>query len=323
MKVGLLMDAGLQDSYRHCRRVARQSSSSFYWTFRLLPARQRRAMCALYAFSRHTDDLGDSSLAPEIRRRHLESWRDRVSVALGADPDSNAQLDSGDPDSNAPDSGDQTLPALVDTVVRYDIPREHLLDIIRGVMMDIEPREFETIGDLQVYCYRVASCVGLACLHIWGFRDPAVRAPAVACGQAFQMTNILRDLREDALRGRLYLPREDLKRFDVRLEDLRHGSFNHRVAALMQFEIERTERLYCESEATGEFLTPAGRRMFSMMFATYRELLCEIKRRGGDVFAQRVRLPLRRKVVIAARHTWPLAHGMPSRRDSSREAAPR
>lgn len=291
-----------RDSYRHCRRIARRASSSFYWTFRLLPREQRRAMCALYAFSRHTDDLADSPRPVAERKRQLEAWRERVRdvlrtpVALDIPP--------GDLSDRAARRGEGILPALVDAARRYTIPREYLLDIVEGVMMDLDPREFADLDELRGYCYRVASCVGLACVHIWGYRDVAVREPAIACGIAFQLTNILRDLREDASRGRLYLPVDELRRFGVTREDLRRGDFHERLRGLMQFELERTERFYCEAEVTREFLLPAGQRMFGMMFATYRELLQEIRRRGGDVFSRRVRLPWRRKVAIAVRHAW-------------------
>jgi len=273
----------LAASYRHCQRIARRSASSFYYSFLLLPKGKRQAMCALYAFLRRTDDLGDSSDSVADRRRALESWRESLLR------------------STAGDHGDPLLPALADTLRRFEIPLAHLHAAIDGVEMDLDPQVYDTFEQLQTYCYRVASAVGLACLKIWGCTSDRAEEPARRCGVAFQMTNILRDLKEDTARNRIYLPREDLSRFDYSVADLRAGVRDERFRRLMRFEIERTERLYDEAAGLERWLEPDGKRVFGSMVAVYRTLLEEIKRLDGDVLTTRVRLSRWRKMRIATR----------------------
>ena len=277
------MSDRLAASYAHCQRIARGSASSFYYSFLLLPKRKRMAMCALYAFLRRTDDLGDSLDSVADRRRSLEQWRHSLHRAV------QGQFD------------DPLLPALADTVAEFRIPLEHLHAVIDGVEMDLEPDEYETFEQLQQYCHRVASAVGLACLRIWGCRSDQAEVPARRCGVAFQMTNILRDLKEDAARERIYLPREDLDRFAYTADDLRRGVRDERFRQLIRFEIERTERLYAEAAELEPWLEPDGQRVFGSMMAVYRALLSEIKRLEGDVLTTRARLSPWRKARIATR----------------------
>ncbi len=202
-------------------------------------------MCALYAFLRRTDDLGDSTESVERRRSALETWRRALRRALGGQYD------------------DPLLPALADTVRRYGVPSVHLEDVIDGVEMDLEPCRYETFADLEVYCHRVASAVGLACLPIWGCSSDEAEQPARRCGLAFQLTNILRDLKEDAACGRVYLPAEDLERFDYTLDELRAGVRNERFRQLMRFEIGRAEQLYESGAELEPHLSADGQRACS------------------------------------------------------------
>lgn len=273
----------LEESYRECQRQARRAASNFYYAFWLLPAAKRRAMCALYAFFRRADDLCDSDEPLEVRQVQLRRWRASLERAI--------QGEFCDP----------LMPALADTARRYRVPTEYLFDSLAGVEMDLEPRRYETFEELRQYCYRVASVVGLSCIHVWGYRGREAIPPAVACGVAFQLTNILRDLPEDARRGRLYLPREDLRRFNYHEEQLRRGERNSHFYALMQFEIDRAEQLYQQAAGLEECLSPEGRRCFRLMRATYYALLEEIKRRRGDVFSRRVRLSRWKKLGLLAR----------------------
>jgi phytoene synthase len=226
----------------------------------------------LYAFSRKTDDLGDSDEPVETRRRALADWRASLERAL------TGQFE------------DPIWPALMDTVQKFSIRRELLFAIVDGVEMDLEPCRYESFEDLRRYCYHVASAVGLACIQIWGFRHERACELAEQCGLALQMTNILRDLKEDASRDRIYLPLEDLRRFGYAAEELKRGVQDERFRALMRFEIERTERLYEQSEGILPHLEADGRRACAAMLTTYRALLGEIKRRDGDVFSRPVRL---------------------------------
>lgn len=278
------MTNDLDDAYRDCERIARESASSFFWTFRLLAREQRRAMYALYSFSRLTDDLADSEEPAENRRTRLNGWRAELVVAL---------------------QGECRSPlwrALHDTKVRFAIPDEYLNAIVDGVAMDLVPPRYETFDDLRHYCYHVASAVGLACIHVFGFDDDRAKRLAETCGVAFQLTNILRDLAEDARQGRIYLPREELAEFGCRPEDFCEREMSPQVRELLRFQVARAERLFDEAAPLATLLHPHGRRGFTLMFATYRTLLAEVKRREGDVFRQTIRLGYRGKLraLVAA-----------------------
>lgn len=281
----------IEESYRACRQAARRAGSSFYPCFWLLSVEKRRAMEALYAFLRHTDDLGDQPSPVELRRESLSQWRESLTAALREESDAVCSAPS------------PILPALAHAVRRFHVPADALYAVIDGVEMDLDVSRYETFAELESYCHRVASAVGLACLPIWGFSGAAALAPARQCGVAYQLTNILRDLREDAQAGRVYLPLEDLRRYDYPVEDLLAGVVDQRLFALMDFEIERARRLYEEGAALAAYLLPDGRRVFGMMTATYRLLLEEIARRKAEVLVRRIRLSRWRKLWIAARWT--------------------
>lgn len=273
----------LAESYLHCGRIVRRASTNFYWSFRLLPQAKRQAMAALYAFARRTDDLGDGDEPLAERERALGEWRLSLSEGLAKNPHG------------------AILPAVVDAVQRFHIPPRYLFEIVDGVAMDLHHQGFETFDELRHYCYHVASAVGLACLHIWGFHDEhAVREPAIECGVAFQLTNILRDLKEDSDRARMYLPRDEMRRFHYTEDDLRNAVCDERFSTLMRFQIERAEQCYRAAAATSQFLHADGRRMFNMMFNTYRGLLKKIQRDPNVVLQRRVQLSFAQKLKIAA-----------------------
>jgi len=272
----------LEASYRYCRQVARRSHSSFYPSFMLLSKPKRRAMHALYAFMRHTDDLGDSPLEPAARAAALARWRDSLTAAL------RGRFSPGQEPN--PNDGSQLLPALADTVARYRIPPGHLEAVIEGQEMDLQPARYDRFADLAVYCEKVASAVGLACIYVWGFRDPAALEPARKCGIAFQLTNILRDLKEDLARGRLYLPLEDLRACGLTAEDLFALRSGSRFLRLLSLEVDRAERLYQEAAELTQWLEPEGRRIFGMMNDLYRRLLEKIRRSGDRILHERISL---------------------------------
>ncbi len=272
----------LAHSYAYCDRLARREAANFYHAFRLLPWDQRRAMCALYAFLRITDDLADAPGRADAKRPALDAWRDSLHDAL------------------AGRYRHALFPAFGHTVARYRIPADYPDAAIDGVLMDLSIDRYETFADLYVYCYRVASVVGLSCLPIWGCTSPDAKPYAEAAGIAFQLTNILRDLAEDAARGRVYLPCEDLQRFAYSDDDLRRGVYDMRFLALMRFEADRAAYYYDISEPLVRWLPPPGRAVFQVMRNTYRGLLTEIVRRDFDVFRGRVRLSRLRKLWLAA-----------------------
>ncbi len=272
----------LAHSYYYCERLARREAGNFYHAFRLLPRDQRRAMCALYAFMRVSDDLADEPGDPAAKRAALDQWRHQLREAL------------------AGRCTHPLHPALTDTVRGHGIPVEYLLDVLDGVVMDLDGAHYESFSELYRYCYRVASAVGLSCIHVWDFTDPKAKEYAEAAGIAFQLTNILRDLREDAERGRCYLPAEDLRRFSYGFEDLRRGQRTEAYRALMRFEAERAHGYYKAAEPLAALLPPPGRAVFLVMLRTYRGLLDEIVRRDYDVFAGRVRLGTWHKLWLVA-----------------------
>jgi phytoene synthase len=259
-------------SYAYCEQLARREAGNFYHAFRLLPRPQRLAMCALYAFMRTADDLSDGPGSTAEKRILLKDWRRQLDLAL------------------AGNFNHRLHPALAHTVVAYAIPPQYLYDVLDGVCMDLEPVRYQTFGELYGYCYRVASAVGLACIHIWGFRGEEAKIPAEAAGIAFQLTNILRDLAEDAARDRIYLPREDLDRFGYTEAQLYRGERNAAFRALMEFEVERAQNYYQATCPLAGMLRPAGRAVFQVMTCTYRGLLETIVRRNYDVFSGRVSL---------------------------------
>jgi 15-cis-phytoene synthase len=193
------------------------------------------------------------------------------------------------------------LPALADTVQRFQIPHEHLFAVIDGVEMDLDRRRYETFSDLERYCERVASAVGLACIHIWGFRGPEAFEPARQAGIALQLTNILRDLREDAAADRIYLPLADLRQCNYSENDLLAGVADRRFERLMAMEIARAEHFYTNAAELMDFLAPSGRRVFGLMMTTYRALLRQIARHPTEVLRRRLRPSRVKRTLLLAR----------------------
>jgi phytoene synthase len=281
------MDRTLGASYGFCGVLARREARNFYYAFLLLPSAKRRSMCALYAFLRHTDDLADRPAAAIDKARALDTWRLELEAAL---------------------AGRGTVwpgfPALADTVARHSIPADLLEKAIDGVSMDVEARRFVTFDDLADYCYHVASVVGLSCLHIWGYRSEAGKAERLAesCGIALQLTNIIRDVREDARNGRIYLPEEDLARFGVEPGELtRGGSPSDRVRALLAFEGERAYEYYAQANPLTPLVNRVGRPVLQTIVGIYRALLDEIVRRDYHVLDGRISLPPWYKLAVALR----------------------
>ena len=272
----------LEQSYAWCKSLTKRTAGNFYSSFLALPRHLFRDMCVLYAFMRVSDDLGDEGDIPNDQRAGLlESWRKSVGRALRGE-----QFDHS------------LLPALRDVVERHGVPHEHLFAVIDGIATDLNPQGFETFEELERYCYHVAGAVGLCCIHIWGFHDERAIERAIDCGVAFQITNILRDLAEDMEMGRVYLPREDLRRFDYTAQDIAAHRHDERFVRLMQFEVERARVYFCRGEELSDYLDPAGKPIFRAMLRIYGGLLNEIERRNYDVYSGRVTLPRWRKLLI-------------------------
>ncbi|MYA78284.1 MAG: squalene/phytoene synthase family protein [Gemmatimonadetes bacterium] len=299
----------LERSYDFCRAVAKSRAKNFYYSFLVLPAERRRAMCAVYAFMRYCDDIVDEESGEagtvdrqsqlKVCREILDSAYEGMPGGDGAFGGSPGGTPGGSPGGTPGEDG--MLPAFSDTVRRFDIPRAYFNAIIDGAEMDLTVTRYATFADLYQYCYRVASAVGLVCIRIFGYHGDEAERYAESCGIAFQLTNILRDIREDAGMGRVYLPQEDLDAFGYPEEHLRNGLFNDTFRRLMGFQVERARSFYDEALPLLPLVQPSSRACLATMIGIYRACLEEIPRRQYDVYSQRIGLSPWKKLSITAR----------------------
>jgi phytoene synthase len=271
----------VEESYRYCLKVARTRAKNFYYSFVLLSRQQRKAMCAIYAFMRYCDDLSDE---PGASRAAIDKWRTELEEAL-----------------EGRFSDHPLWPGFHHTVRRFGIPHDYFRQMIDGVTSDLEPRRIETFDELYQYCYHVASVVGLTIIHIFGFDTRSALPLAEKCGVAFQLTNILRDIREDAEKGRIYIPAEDLRRFGVTEDDLRAGRRDEKFLRMMRFEAARARQYYTESAPLLDLIHPRSKSSLQALIAIYSRLLERIEGVNYDVFSRRVRLTLFEKSWIVVR----------------------
>lgn len=275
----------LAESYRYCEHIAKTQARNFYYSFLPLPPERKAAMCAIYAFMRYSDDVSDEAAEDRTKAREMQAWRAALDRAF------------------AGDYGDSPiLPAFHDTVRRYAIPARYFHELIDGTEMDLVKTRYATWDELHLYCYRVASVVGFVCIHVWGFDEAAGRTLqyAEACGLAFQLTNILRDVKEDAERDRIYLPQEDLQRFGVTEAELKSGTLTEGFRALMQFEAERARDYYRQAQALLPLVHAPGRPTLTIMLNIYGGILDAIERNRYDVYSQRARVSTPKKLGIVA-----------------------
>jgi 15-cis-phytoene synthase len=266
----------LNEAYAYCVAVTRANSRSFYFSTRLLTPEKRQAIRALYAFCRTSDDIVDHN--PQNAAHALADWVAQVH-APAARPDNPVLL------------------AWNDTVERYGVPRVLVDELLAGIAMDLTVNRYATFEELGLYCYRVASVVGLISMHIIGYESGA--APyAVKLGVALQLTNILRDIGEDGRRGRVYLPLEDLARFGLADTDILHGRYDERFRELMRFEIERAHQLYEEAWPGVALLSPDGRLAIGAAAEVYRGILDRIAAANYNVFGRRAFVPTLEKLLI-------------------------
>lgn len=277
-------------SYLHCDQVARTKARNFYYGFRLLPRERRLALSAMYAFFRECDDISDEPGTTEEKRRGLDAWRARLDRVLQGGEDESP-----------------ILPAFAHAVSKYSIPARYFHELIDGTLMDMDQHTYETFDDLYLYCYRVASTVGLVCLHVFGF-DHSAEALRMGewCGIAFQVTNILRDVDEDARLGRIYLPQEDLRRFAVTADELRGGAPGAGFRPLMQFEAARAKEYYQKASPLLAHVERSSRPALLAMVGIYHRLLEELEREQFQVFGRRIRVSKARKLGLLA---WAFLHG--------------
>lgn len=282
----VLSPGSVAKSYGCCRKIARKRAKNFYYSFLLLEKPQRDAMCAIYAFMRHCDDLSDEPASRDKAKlqQSIQLWRLQLDHALrGEFPD------------------DPIWPAFYDTVQRYAIPHRFFQEMIDGIASDVEPQQMQTFADLYRYCYHVASVVGLTIVHIFGFQSARALLLAEKCGVAFQLTNILRDVREDAQAGRIYIPAEDLRRFNVSVEQLRSGREDEHFRELMRFEAARAREYYAESEPLLDMIDPKSRRSLWALREIYLRLLQKIEHANYNVLRRRIALGRPAKLSLLLR----------------------
>ena len=269
----------------YCQQKAAASGSSFYYSFLFLPPQRRRAITALYAYCREVDDVVDECDDAQIAATKLAWWRQELDCLYAGTPEH------------------PVTRALLPMLGEFNLPQELLLEIIDGMEMDLQQTRYADFTALSLYCYRVASVVGLLAAEIFGYTDRKTQKYAHDLGMAFQLTNIIRDVGEDARRGRIYLPQDELQRFNVTEADILNSRHSDAFARLMTFQIERAEYYY--SQAMSEL--PAADRKTQLpglvMAAIYRTLLDEIKHDDCRVLNQRTSLTPLRKLWIAWR-TW-------------------
>jgi 15-cis-phytoene synthase len=271
-----------EEDYARCAEVTRRSSSNFYYAFMLLSAERRRALYAVYAFCRFVDDIADDGAVAQPAVL-LERWREELRKVF---------------------SGAVERPvsrALADNVRRFNIPQRYFEEVIDGVEMDLTRKRYATFAKLSLYCRRVASAVGLICIEIFGYRNPATRVYAERLGLAFQLTNILRDVREDAARDRIYLPLEDLARFGVSEQEILQSAYTPGFNQLMEFEAARARQFYQEAAAA---LAPEDKSAMVAaegMRLIYSALLERISRSGYRVFDRRLSVSAPRKLLLVGR----------------------
>jgi len=274
--------ASLDADYERCAQVTRRSRSSFYYAFILLPPERRRALHAVYAFCRFIDDIADDESIREPALL-LKRWREELDRVYAGAPTRALSR------------------ALADSARRFNIPRELFEEIINGVEMDLSRKRYQSWEELRPYCYRVASALGLICIEIFGYRNPSAKLYAENLGLALQLTNILRDVREDAERGRIYLPLEDLARFNVSEEEILGGVYSPNFVRLMDFEARRARELYAlaQSELAAEdratLLTAEAMRLI------YAALLERIIKSNYRVLDRRHSLSAPHKLYLVGR----------------------
>jgi len=264
--------------------ITKSSNTSFYYSFSLLPRQKREAIHAVYAFCRYTDDIVDEGTDEHSKVVRLRRWRMELGRALRGT------------------SSYPLLNQLSATARKFNIPVDHFYDLIRGMEMDLSKMRYETFDELRQYCYLVASTVGLMCRQIFGYRNDSTRDYAVNLGIALQLTNILRDIKEDAKRGRIYLPAEDLRRFGYAEEDLIASRYTPEFVNLMRFECDRASAYFDMARAA---LGNEDKRFFfaaRIMWSIYAHTLERIKRSNYNVFERRISIGGLMKVLITFRY---------------------
>ena len=272
-------------AYQQCRRITRRAAKNFYYAFITLPPRKRKAVYATYAFCRLCDDASDEEIPTEEKLRLLAELREKLSMAYGGHP-----------------SG-PVFTALAHASSAFEIPEEYLQEVVSGVEMDLTRSRYRNFEELRTYCYRVASVVGLICIQIFGYSDPRAKEHAIDLGLAMQLTNILRDIKEDLGRDRVYLPLDELSHFGCSVEQLEAGVSNQAFQELMRFQATRAREYFESGFKLLPFLSPRSRACPAVLGQLYSHILDRIESNDFNVFDGRLSLSRSEKCLVTAR-TW-------------------
>jgi 15-cis-phytoene synthase len=264
------------------KEIAKKSKSSFYYAFNLLPAEQRDAMNTVYAFCRETDDIVDEgTVTDDIKYDKLRKWRIELDKSLNGHSDY------------------PLINKLSKTIQNFNIPLEPFFELLKGMEMDLQQKRYVTFNDLQTYCYRVASTVGLMCIEIFGYRHPSAKDFAVNLGIALQLTNIIRDVKKDAERGRIYLPQEDLRKFNYNESEVFSNNYNDNFQKMMKYQVERAKGYF--NTATASLNIEDKKAMFAAraMQHIYYRMLNKIVDADYDVYNNKIKISAAKKVGIS------------------------
>lgn len=281
------MAVELDIAYSHCQRVTKENARNFYYTFRPLPVEKRRAIYAVYAYCRLCDDIADGDLPIEDKYRGFAKIRQSL---RGAEPSNEHEL---------------MYYALRDTAQKFQIPYQRFEEILQGVEMDMIKSRFADFDELREYCYKVASVVGLVCIRIFGYEHgyehPKAKDYAIDMGIAMQLTNILRDVKEDAERGRIYIPQDEMAQFGYTETELKQGAMTDGFRELMSYQTARARSYFDSSKRLFPLISADARTCPKLMHATYSGILDRIERAGFNVFERRIGLSAGAKMQLLAR----------------------
>ena len=277
------MTTEVELAYDYCQRIAKEHAKNFYYAFRTLPARKRRGIYSAYAFCRYCDDIADEDLPIDEKQRLFAEVRRFLFLSQKGR-------------ANGP-----VFTALNDASHAFDIPYKYYEQVIEGVEMDLTWTRVQSFDELNDYCYKVASIIGLICIEVFGYRDPKAREYAVDLGVAMQLTNILRDVKEDAERGRIYIPLNDIRAFGYSERELMNGVNNDAFRNLMKFQADRARRYFERGSGLFPLLSPESRTCPMVLHGIYSAVLDRIEMRGFDVFERRIGLSTREKLLITAK----------------------
>ena len=275
----------LQEAYEECRLIAKREAKNFYYAFLTLPPAKRRAIYASYAFCRLCDNAADEDIPTPRKLDLLHDLREKLALAYDGHP-----------------SG-PVFTAIADTAASFHIPQEHFQEVVSGVETDLTKTRYQDFNELRAYCHQVASVVGLICIEIFGYSHASAREHAIDLGLAMQLTNILRDVKEDLERDRVYLPMDEMNEFGYSLEELKAGVINEPFRQLMKFQVDRARQHFNSGFVLLPLLSPRSRACPAVLGQIYSHILDRIEARDFDVFDERISLSRREKYRVTAQ-TW-------------------